>query len=117
MLLSRVQSFKPTLHGSRPKRRPCPRRAGDAFELPGAEVFELEQIAEKSAGALGDDYHVRLGDPLQARCDVGRLANNAALLRVARSDQVPDDHQPSRNADTGLQRRARLKPGDRRDQL
>src|SRR5262245_28573548 len=60
----RVQSFKSTLHGTRPKRRPCPRRPSDAFELPGPEVLELEQIAEKSAGSLGDEDHVRLGDAL-----------------------------------------------------
>ena len=34
-----------------------------------------------------------------------------------RSDQVADDDQPGRNADTGLQRSARLEPGHRRDQL
>ena len=54
---------------------------------------------------------------LQARREVRRLADDAALLRLARSDQVADDNQPGRDADTGLQRSARLEPGHRRDQL
>ena len=83
----------------------------------GPEVLELEEIAEKFSRALGDDHRVRLGDPLQARREVRRLADNAALLRLARSDQVADDDEPGGNADTGLQRSARLEPGHRRDQL
>ena len=53
-----------------------------------------------------DDDHVRLGDPLQARREVRRLADDAALLRLPRSDQVADHDQPGRNADAGLQRSA-----------
>ena len=70
----------------------------------GSEVLQLEQIAEKLSRALGDDDRVRLGDPLQARREVRRLADDAALLRLTRSDQVADDDQPGRNADAGLQR-------------
>ena len=40
---------------------------------------------------------------LQARRKVRRLADDAALLRLTRSDQVADHDQPGRNADTGLQ--------------
>ena len=40
---------------------------------------------------------------LQARREVRRLADDAALLRVPRSDQVADHDQPGRDADTGLQ--------------
>ena len=78
---------------------------------------KLEQIAEKFSRALGDDDHVRLGDPLQARRKVRRLADDAALLRLARSDQVADHDQPGGNADTGLQGTRRLERGHRRDQL
>ena len=49
----------------------------------GPEVLQLEEIAEKLSRALGDDDHVRLGDPLQTRCQVRRLADDAALLRLA----------------------------------
>ena len=78
---------------------------------------KLEEIAEKPSRALGDDDRVRLGDALQARREVRRLADDAALLRLARSDQVADHDQPGGNADAGLQRSVRLEPGHRRDQL
>ena len=55
--------------------------------------------------------------PLQARREVRRLADDAALLRLARSDQVADHDQPGRDADTGLQRSAGLQRCHRRDQL
>src|SRR5262249_19186820 len=89
----------------------------DALEIPGPEVLQLEQIAKKPACALGNDDHVRLGKPLQARREVRRFTDDAALLRVARSDQVTDDDQPRRNADPGLQRSASLEPGHCCDQL
>ena len=53
------------------------------------------------------DDRVRLGNTLQARREVRRLANDAALLSVTRADQVADDDQPSRNADTSSQGGAR----------
>ena len=40
---------------------------------------------------------------LQARREVRRLADDAALLRLPRSDQIADDDQPGGNADAGLQ--------------
>jgi hypothetical protein len=64
---------------------------------------ELEQIADKSSRAVGDNDHIRLCDPLQARREVRCLADNAALLSLSRSDQVADHHQTSRNTDPGLQ--------------
>jgi hypothetical protein len=51
-----------------------------------AQVLHFEQIADEFSRALGDDDHVRLGDALQARRQVRRLADNAALLRFSRSD-------------------------------
>ena len=81
--------------------------SGDALELPRPEVLQLEEIAEKLPRAFGDDHRVRLGDALQARREVRRLADDAALLRLPRSDQVADDDQAGGDADAGLQRRVR----------
>ena len=67
------------------------------------EVLKLEEIAEELSRALGDDDRVRLGNALQARREVRRLADDAALLRLTRSDQIADDDQPGGNADAGLQ--------------
>ncbi len=112
-----MQRLEAALHGTRPPRRPSPHRPGDALEIRGSEVLQLEQIPEKSSRAVGDDDRIRLGDPLQARREVRRLADDAALLRVPRSDQVADDYQAGCNSDTTLQGSARLKRGHRCDQF
>ena len=114
---ARVQRLEAAFRRTRPQRRPGPHRPGDALEVLGPEVLQLEQIAEKPSRALGDDHHVRLGDPLQPRREVRRLADDAALLRLSRADQIADHDQPGRNADTGLQGSGRLERGHRRDQL
>ena len=82
-------------------------RTGSAMPLRsfGSEVLQLEQIAEQLSRALGDDDRVRLGNALEPRREVRRLADDAALLGFTRADQVADDDKPGRNADTGLQRR------------
>ena len=103
---ARVQRLEAAFRGTRPQRRPGPRRPGDALEVLRPEVLKLEQIAEQPARALGDDDRVRLGDRLQARREVRRLADDAALLRLPRSDQVADDDQPGRDPDPHVQRRA-----------
>jgi hypothetical protein len=54
---------------------------------------------------------------LQPRGEVRRLADNAALLRLPRSDQVADDNEPGRNADTGLQGSVRLERTDDTNQF
>src|SRR5262249_40119415 len=99
---ARMQGFEAALDGTWSQRRPGPYRPGDALEIPGPEVLQIEQIAKKPSRALGDDDHIRLGDALQARREVRRFTNDAALLRLPRSDQVADDDQPGRNANTGL---------------
>src|SRR5215472_6805377 len=76
----RVQRLEAACHGTRPQRRPGPHRPDDALEVPWPEVLQLKEIADKSARAVADDDRVRLGDPLQARSEVRRLANDAALL-------------------------------------
>ena len=54
---------------------------------------------------------------MQARRQVRRLANDAALLCLARADQVADDDETGGDADTGLQGRVRLERTDGTDQL
>ena len=90
---ARVQRLEAAFHRSRSQCRPGSHRPGYALEVLCAEVFQLEEIAEQLSCALGDDDRVRLGDPLQTRCKVRRLADNAALLRLTRSDQVADYDQ------------------------
>ena len=103
----RVKGVKAALDGTRAQRRPGPHRPGDALEVLGPEIAELEEIAEKPARALGYDDHVRFGQRLQARRQVRRLADDSALLRLARSDQIADDDEAGRDADADLQGNAR----------
>jgi hypothetical protein len=93
------------------------RQSGEALEVLGPEVLELEEISELLSGALGDHHAVRLGNRLETCGEVRRLADDAALLGFAGSDQVADHDQAGCNADAGLQRSAGLEPGHRRDQL
>ena len=101
---ARVQRLEAAFNRAWPQRRPGPHRPGDALEVLGPEVLQLEQIAEQFSRALGDDDGVRLGNALQACREVRRLADDAALLRLTRSDQIADHDQPGGNADAGLQR-------------
>jgi hypothetical protein len=63
--------------------RPGPHRSGETLETVRAKVFKLEQGAEEPPRALGNDEAVRFGDALQPRRQVRRLAQDAALLRLA----------------------------------
>jgi hypothetical protein len=74
-----------------PQRCPGVRWPCDALKVLWSEVLKLEQIAEQFSRALGDDDRVRFGNPLQSRRDVGCLADDAALLRLSRSDQIADN--------------------------
>jgi hypothetical protein len=74
---------------------------GDTLEIPGPEVLKPEQIAKKPSRAFGDDDHVWFGDTLQACCEVRRFTDDAALLRVPRSDQFAHDDQPQCRRELG----------------
>ena len=101
-----MQRLEAAFRGTRPQRRPGPRRTGNALEVLGAQVLEFEEIAEQPARALGDDDHVGFGDHLQPRGKVGRVADDAALLRLSRSEEIADDDQPGRDPDPHMQRRS-----------
>jgi hypothetical protein len=61
--------------------------------------MEFEEITEQLPSALADHHAVWLGDRLQARGEVWRLADDAALLCFAGSDQIADANpRPSSSA-------------------
>jgi hypothetical protein len=80
-----------------------------------AEIGEPEQIADQAAGGAGEDDLPGLGQSLQARGEVGGLADHRLLLRRAFADEIADDDKPGGNTDadgerlcsTGLQARHR----------
>ena len=61
---------------------------------------KFEQIAEKPSRGLGDDHRVRLGEALQARREVRRLPDNAALLRLSEVRVFAGDQALQRRGDT-----------------
>jgi hypothetical protein len=77
---------------------------GEPLQRLRAHIADLEQGADLASRRLGDDDRVRLGEALQAGCQVGRLADHRLLLRRPRADQVADDDEPGRDADAHRQR-------------
>jgi len=69
-----------------------------------AEGAQPEQIAEPPARGRGDHHRAGLGQSLQARGQVRRLADHRLLLRGAFANQVADHDEPGGDADPNLQR-------------
>ena len=65
--------------------------------------FSSNRLPRSLARALRQDEHAGLCDPLQACREVRRLADDAAFLRLSRSDQVADHDQPGCDPDPHLQ--------------
>ncbi len=112
-----MQCLEVAFRRTRPQRRPNLHRPRDALEVLGPKVLQLEEIAEKPSRVIGDDDHVRLGQGLQARRKIRRLADDRLLLCSTRADQITDHDQPGRDADTGLQGSVMLERTDRTNQL
>ena len=78
-------------------------RLGKAGERLRPEIGELEQPADLPARALGDDERVRRGQRLQPGGEVRRLADDPALLRRTRADQIADHDEPGGDAEPHAQ--------------
>ena len=65
----------------------------------GAEIADLEQIADQPARAGSDDDRVRLGQGLQPGGQVWRFADHRLLLRRAFADQIADHDEAGGDAD------------------
>ncbi len=100
-------------------------RRGEALRSLAAEIGQPEQVADEAAGGAGEDDLPGFRKSLQARREVGGLADHRLLLRRAFADQIADDDKPGRDADadgerlrsTGLQarhRRCYFQPGPHR---
>jgi hypothetical protein len=83
-------------------------RLGEALDSLLAEVAQPEQVADQAAGDAGEYDLPGFRKSLQARREVGGLADHRLLLRRAFADQIADDDKPGGNADSGLQRNGRL---------
>ena len=73
-------------------------RFGKSGKLLRSEILDLEQGADLSARALGNDERVRWGQRLQPGSEVRRLTHNPAFLRGSRADQIADHDQAAGDA-------------------
>ena len=94
-------------------------RRGQALDLDRAEILIVEQPAGQPPRARRDHHRARLGQRLQPRREVRRLADDPAFLRFALADEIAHDHQAGGDADPHLQWRRRdgVEPGHLLDQL
>ena len=97
--------------------RGCDRRR-QASDLEGAEILVVEEPAGQMPRARRDHHGSRLGQRLQPRREVRRLADHRLLLRRPLADQIADHDQPGGDPDPHLQRcaRRRLERRHRLDQ-
>jgi hypothetical protein len=97
--------------------RGCDRR-GQAPDRYRPEVLVVEQPAGQPLRAGRDHHRPRLGQRLQPRRQVGRLADNTALARFALADQITDHDETGGYPDPRLQRCScrRVEPAYRLDQ-
>ena len=101
-----VQRLEPALLGADLERRKGSGRSRDSFEVLRAESGKLEQISHQLARALRDDDAVGAGNPLQSCGEIGRVTHDPSLLRLSRTQQITDDHDPGRDAHSHMQRAA-----------
>ena len=102
---ARVERLEPALDPTLAQRGPGSNGLGDALEVFQPEIPEFEEIAEEPSRPVGNDDPIRLRYPLQARRKVRRLADDAALLRLARADKIADHNQTRRDPDADMQGR------------
>ena len=79
------------------------------------EVFQIEKPADLPARRLANNQRVRGGQALQSGGEVGRLANDPALLCGTLADQIADHGKPSGDAETHAQILSRRQAADRLD--
>jgi hypothetical protein len=64
----------------------------NALEASGPDLPKREEVAYELAGCVSDQHSAWLRSALQARCKIGRAANDRPLLRDSLPDEIADDH-------------------------
>src|SRR5262249_28336452 len=77
-------------------------RLREPFQLQGAKLAKLEQIANQAARSRGDDDRAGLSQGLQPGGKIWSLPDHGLLLRCAFPDEVTYDHDPSCDPDARL---------------
>ncbi len=83
--------------------RPGENRRVEAFERLRAKRLQLERAAQQPPRRLRDHDAARLGQALQPRRQIGRLADDGLFLRRALSDEIANDDDAGRDADADPQ--------------
>jgi len=84
-----TQGLEPAGDSARPQRQPGRHRPDDALEFDLAEIAVFEQVAGQAAGAGRKHDSVGLGQGLQARGDIGRVAGDIVLGNLAPTTTSP----------------------------
>ena len=100
----RTESVEAAFDAPRPFDRPDPHRSFEALQLPGAEIGAVEQRAGQPEGGFIDYHGAGLGELLQPRRKIGRVARDGTDFRDALADQIARDHKPGRDPDPRAQR-------------
>jgi hypothetical protein len=83
--------------------RPSANRRVEAFEGLWPKRRQLERPAQQPSGRLGYHYAAWLGQGLQPRRQIGRLADDGLFLRRPLPDEISDHDDASRDADANPQ--------------
>jgi hypothetical protein len=102
-----LERFGSALDHAPAERPPGAHRVRHAPQPGLAEVGALEQRSREAPGRLVEHHRPGLGQALQPRREVGRLARHAALARLALAHDLAHHHRPGGDPDPGGERARR----------
>ena len=87
----RMQGVEAAFRGARTQDLPGPHRLGEALERHRAEIAVIEEPAGEAVRGRLDHHRVRFGKRLQAGREIGRVTDNAVLLRLVLAGKTARD--------------------------
>src|SRR3984893_18214637 len=100
--LTGCAGLEPTFHNALTDDAVGQRLSRNPLQILATKVSYVEHVAKKAACRLAQHDLVRQSDPLQARREIGRVADDGLLLRSTLSHEVADHYKASRDADAHL---------------
>jgi hypothetical protein len=94
-----MRRFEPALALRNPDRRPGFDRFGEALDGVLSEIAKAEHVAEQPTRRRRQDDAPGLGETLQPRGQIGRVADHGLFLRRPLADDVADDDEARGDAD------------------
>jgi hypothetical protein len=101
--LGLVHRLEAARHAARPQHLPNGYRLGPAFERNGAQIAVIEMPARELARLRADQHCPRLRQRLQARGEIGRLADHRLFRRGVIDHELGHDDGASGDADADLE--------------